>query len=94
MAPQRMTHERQFTSFRHRQMTHCGIGGLLERLPGVACIHWKVPPSHDAHPKRAWPTFSALGEPMCLAYLLRDFFRARRSSMFKPSTSAENAIAA
>src|SRR5674476_1448976 len=39
---------RQFTSFRHRQMTHCDIVGLLERLRGEACTHWKDPPSHGA----------------------------------------------
>jgi hypothetical protein len=36
-----MTQLRQFTSFRHRQMTHCGIDSLLERLPVGAFTHWK-----------------------------------------------------
>jgi len=40
---------RQFTSFRHRQMTHCGIDGLSKRLPGGTCTHWKAPHCHGTH---------------------------------------------
>src|SRR5665811_49777 len=43
-----MTQLRQFTSFRRRQMTHCGIDSLLERLPVGAFTHWKAPPLHGS----------------------------------------------
>src|SRR5882757_7366142 len=48
-----VTANRRLQPFRY--LHDCSDCFRLERLPGGACTHWKVPPFHGAHPKRTSP---------------------------------------